>query len=141
MKLLKNQPLVGSVALAALLAATVVLAQSAGKAAIGYDPSKEITVQGTITSVKTIDCPKGTKGILLELAGLDKSYIVHVGPQSWLDRIEFEFQQNDRIEITGAMGPCGGQVVLKPREITRGQVTVTLRDKAGDPLWDRPWAG
>jgi hypothetical protein len=131
--------LTGVLALLVVVAAPALIAQGAEKGTPGYDPAKEITVEGTVQALDTIDCPKGQKGLYLKFQTQAGSVDVHVGPISWLESLDFEIEKGQTLEITGAMGPCGGKEVLKPRMITRGNVTITLRDTTGDPLWSRRW--
>ncbi len=139
MKAHDSRLLRGGLALLVVVAAAALIAQGAEKGTPGYDPAKEITIEGVVESLATIDCPPGQKGLYLKFQTPDRSYDVHVGPKSWLESLEFEIQKGEKLEITGAMGPCGGKEVLKPRTITRGNVTITMRDSTGDPLWSRTW--
>ena len=136
MKLLK----IGALVSLFLLMVPVVLAQGAGKGP-AYDPAQEITVKGTVVEIAPVDCPKGQRGTKLTLQTDELVYEVHVGPAAWLDKLQFELKAGDKVEVVGVMGPCGGKQVLKARQVTKGRVTVSLRDKRGDPLWSRTWAG
>lgn len=129
----------GGLALLLLVVAPALIAQGAEKGTPGYDPAKEIMIEGTVADLATIDCPKGQKGLYLKFETQDGNLDVHVGPISWLESLEFKIKKGEKLEITGAMGPCGGKQVLKPRTITRGNVTITMRDSTGDPLWSRTW--
>ncbi|MFQ5702032.1 MAG: hypothetical protein ACE5HU_09330 [Acidobacteriota bacterium] len=139
MKLSKTRVSAHVLAIAALTAVTASIAQSARTGPRQYDAARKIKVDGSVQSVRTIDCPKGQKGVELRIATGDKTYVAHVGPASWLKKLGFSIAKGDILEITGSVGPCGGRQVLKPRQITRGNVTVSLRTKNGEPLWSRTW--
>ena len=129
----------GGLALLMVVVAPALIAQGAEKGTPGYDPDKEITIEGVVEALATIDCPPGQKGLYLKFQTPDRALDVHVGPISWLESLDFKIEKGQKLEITGAMGPCGGKEVLKPRLITLGNVTITMRDSTGDPLWSRKW--
>jgi hypothetical protein len=61
---------------------------------------------------------------------------VHLGPAAMLEEKNVTIASGDTLTILGSRITLGGMPVLLAREITRGDETWTLRDRAGIPLWN-----
>jgi hypothetical protein len=61
---------------------------------------------------------------------------VHLGPAAMLEEKNVIIASGDTLTVLGSRITVGGTPVLLAREITRGDETWTLRDPAGNPLWN-----
>ena len=122
------------------LSALTAFAQRGGGQQAGfprYDPSTEVTVQGTVEKVSEQTGTKGWHGTHLELKTKDGTLDVHVGPTAYLTEKNFQFSSGDQIEVTGSKVKFDGGEAVIAREIKKGEQTVILRNKDGVPLWSR----
>jgi hypothetical protein len=124
--------------LVALIAAIVPLAVAQNaKTGPKYDPTNEVTLQGTIDEVKLIGDkePKETHLMLKTDKGLEE---ICLCPAKFLSDLDVSFEKGDKVKVTGAKvvteGTEGPEVVLA-REIVKGEDTLVLRDKKGGPVW------
>lgn len=62
---------------------------------------------------------------------------VHVGPSAYVEQKGFSFAQGDQIEVTGSKIKFEGNDVIVAREIKKGDMVLTLRNKQGIPAWSR----
>jgi hypothetical protein len=129
------------------LAALVVLPARAqhqgrhmGMAGHHYDTSAEVTLKGTVTEVKEVECDMcgSAMGTHLVLKTDTESIEVMLGPTAFLKKHDFAIAKEDAIEVTGAKIKMGDQDELLAREVKKGEKTLTLRDKMGRPMWAGP---
>jgi hypothetical protein len=99
-----------------------------------YDLTSETKLKGTVDDV-TQDTRPG-EGTHVTLKTVTGSILVHVAPELFLKDLEIGFNKGDSLEVIGSKikGDAGDEILAK--EITRGDNTVTLRDKKGVPVWD-----
>ncbi len=125
-----------SVALAllgGLLAVTPVLAQTPPAKAPAYDTKAEVTIAGIVEDFHTSQARTDHPGLHLILKTETESLEVHTCPLRFMKELEFEIAKGDTVKVVGSR-PGGGGVVLA-REITKGQTSLTVRDKDGSPVW------
>jgi hypothetical protein len=113
--------------------ATVALAQRR-LSGPNYDPAKEITIQGSVQEVVTLQ-HRGMTGIHLNVKSSDKVFDVRVGPSWFLDEKQFKFATGDQIEVTGATISTNTGAALIAREVKKGDAVLVLRDAKGFPVW------
>lgn len=102
-----------------------------------YDAAAEVTLHGTITEVKKVQC-EGCgymAGTHLMLKTAAESMEVMLGPTTFLNNKDFALTKGDEIEVTGAKIKIDDQYQLLAREVKKGEHTLTLRDKSGRPMW------
>lgn len=99
---------------------------------LGYEASKEATLQGTVTAVTLATRGRGAFVTLAFLAG-GTSYEVLAGPEEVLKRLGLTLAKDDVLTIVGAplAGPDGARFLA--RTLTKGDLTVTLLDAEGRP--------
>jgi hypothetical protein len=101
-----------------------------------YDPATEVTLTGMVDEVKQTMAPGwGAGGLHFTLNTTDGVVAVHVGPLSFVRAKSVTFASGDALTILGSRIQMGGQEVLIPREIRKGDQVLTLRDANGRPLW------
>lgn len=128
-----------------LLGALAMLAQfacSCGPPAGPFPPrTGATTIDGTIVGVdnrspdeqlahglRVIVQPEGQPKVLVELA-----------PGWYLNRQGLHFSERDRLSVEGRLN-AGDPVFLASR-VTKGKISIALRDASGHPLWDATDAG
>lgn len=101
-----------------------------------YDLATVQTVSGTITAVDTLPSPRGVGGGLhVELQTAEKTLSVHLGPRTYLEAKSLTLAVGDRITVTGSLVSYQGAPALLAASVTRGTLTVQMRDSTGVPLW------
>lgn len=102
-----------------------------------YDRSTETTLSATIEEVSTPKCPMMAqkRGMHLTVKAGEESLVVHLGPAALMEEYGFAPKQGDIVEITGSRVRYGEKDSLLARRIVDGNVTVTLRDEQGKPVW------
>jgi sporulation protein YlmC with PRC-barrel domain len=102
-----------------------------------FDPSKVITIEGTIERVSSFEPESGAApGVQLNVKTDDgKTMIVHTGPKQHIDQQELKFDQGKKVKITGSKVQLDGQTVILATKVTADDKSVDLRDVQGKPRW------
>ncbi len=58
---------------------------------------------------------------------------VHACPVKFMKELDFALDKGDAVTVIGSRP--GGTGVVVAREITKGQTSLTLREKSGAPIW------
>ena len=99
-----------------------------------YDLTAETKLKGTVEDIQQDTRPgEGTHVMLKTGSG---NILVHVAPELFLKELEIGFSKGDSLEVIGSKIKIEGVDEILAKEITRGENTVTLRDKKGVPVWD-----
>ena len=111
--------------------------QGQGRQMQPYDASKEETFKAKVTTVAELGGggPRGAS-INLTVTVEDKTFQVPTAPAEFLKEKKVSFEKDDEITIKGVKqeGP-GGVVMIRAREITKGETAIELLDKDGRPVW------
>ncbi len=100
-----------------------------------YDTAKEVHFSKVaVQEIKEVPVSNGTRVVLNVKAG-DDLLDVYLSPKAYLEMIEAEFAKGDEFELTGSKVMLNDKPIILAREIVKGQNTVLLRDKAGEPAW------
>lgn len=62
--------------------------------------------------------------------------VVELAPGWYLDRQGLRFFERDRLSILGSSS--AGDPVLHAQTVSKGSLTVRLRDEQGRPVWESP---
>lgn len=108
-------------------------AKKAGKAK--YDPTKVVTVQGTVLGEQRVDHGKAAKAVRLVLKVGDEQVSVHLGPDTWIDKQAVKFARGDEVSVKGSKFTYDNKYGLIAQAVTRGDATLVLRDASGKPAW------
>ncbi len=76
-------------------------------------------------------------GFRLRLGG-EKPMVVDLAPDWYLDQNGIRFSPSERVHVEGHRVERSGQSVLYATSVTKGEKTVELRDRDGNPLWIAP---
>ena len=100
-----------------------------------YDRTTETTVKGTIDEVKEVPGPDNQLHIQLLLKNGDRITEIRLCPRDYLKELEVNFAKGDEVEITGSRIKIDDREVILARSIVKGNSTLVLRDKQGNPVW------
>jgi len=100
-----------------------------------YDPKAEVTIKGVVEEVHESKMRGDHPGLHLILKTETETVEVHACPARFLSDLEFTIEKGDTLTVDGSRPEAGGIVVA--REITKGQISLRLRDKTGAPVWTR----
>jgi hypothetical protein len=120
-----------SALLGGLLAAAPLVAQV--PKAPEYDPKAEVTIKGTIEDFHESKARGDHPGLHLIVKTETESVEVHACPVRFLKDLDFPIEKGDTVTVIGSRP--GGAGVVVARELTKGQTSLTLRDKKGVPVW------
>jgi hypothetical protein len=98
-----------------------------------YDFATEIKMKGTVDEVRLVPGPNEGTHVMLKSGS--QMILVHVAPPEFLKDFEFPLNKGDQIEVVGSKLKIDGADELLAKEITKGENSVTLRDKKGVPVW------
>ncbi len=98
-----------------------------------YDPKAEVTFKGTIEDFHESQVRGDHPGLHLIVKTETESIEVHACPVRFMKELDFALDKGDAVTVVGSRP--GGTGVVVAREITKGQTSLTLREKNGDPIW------
>jgi len=98
-----------------------------------YDPKAEITFKGTIEDFHESTTRGDHPGLHLIVKTETETIEVHACPVKFMKELDFALDKGDAITVIGSRP--GGTGLVVGREITKGQTSLTLREKSGAPIW------
>ena len=98
-----------------------------------YDPKAEVTFKGTIEDFHESQMRGDHPGLHLVVKTETESIEVHACPVRFMKELDFALDKGDAVAVVGSRP--GGTGVVVAREITKGQTSLTLREKNGEPIW------
>ena len=119
--------------LAGVVAGSPALAQKPLPKAPEYDPAAEVTIKGTVEGIHEAKLLIDHPGLHVILKTETETVEVHACPVQFLRELDFTIEKGDTLTVRGSR-PKAADVVVA-REITKGQVSLELRDKQGIPTW------
>lgn len=127
------------VALALLVSTTAIAGNKAATPSDTppYNSDAEYVVNGTVTAVKTHDSVMGFKDTHFIIATTVGDMEVHVGPVAYLVKRGFEVKPGDKVVVTGCKTIYEDKPVLVARQIRSGDLSVTVRNTRGKPVWPK----
>lgn len=114
----------------------VLSAAAQQKALPKYDPATEITLKkAVVEDVKEVTLPNGQNRFRVIVKSGADTYEVCLCPKAFLQMLDSTFAKGDEIDVTGSKVQDGATTIILAREIVKGQNTLVLRDKKGEPVW------
>jgi hypothetical protein len=98
-----------------------------------YDAAAEVTIKGVVEDFHESKVRGDHPGLHLILKTETETVEVHACPLQFMSDLEFVVVKGDTLTIVGSRP--GGAGLLIAREITKGQMSLTLREKNGAPVW------
>jgi hypothetical protein len=108
-----------------------------GRGTPKYDKATEVKVKGTVEEVKEYPSPMGWNGTHAMLKAEGQTLDVHLGPSDFLKEKGFVLEAGDGIEVTGSRVKYESNDTLLAREVKKADMTLTLRNAQGIPVWSR----
>jgi hypothetical protein len=123
-----------------LLASVTLLAadgqrRTLAQTAPNYDVAKEVTLTGTVDTVKIIPGPGQQSGVHLMLKTAKETIEIDLGPDWFLTQQKIQFAAGDAVTVIGSRVKIAANESVIARQIKRGEVTLTFRDEKGFPRW------
>jgi hypothetical protein len=101
-----------------------------------YDPAKAETVTGQVVSLEQAASPRGKgMGVGFKLNTGSETFLVHLGPQWFIDEQGVKISAGDTIEIKGVKAERWGEKIFVAGEVKKGAEVLKLRDENGVPAW------
>jgi len=98
-----------------------------------YDPKAEVTLKGVVEDFHESKMRGDHPGLHLILKTETETVEVHACPVRFMSELEFKIEKGDTVTVVGSR-PGAGEIVVA-REIMKGQTSLILRDKTGEPIW------
>jgi hypothetical protein len=98
-----------------------------------YDPSAEVTIKGVVEDFHESKMRGDHPGLHIILKTETESVEVHACPLQFMTDLDFAVVKGDTLTVIGSRP--GGEGIVVAREVTKGQMSLTLRDKTGAPVW------
>jgi len=101
-----------------------------------FNPATVEIVTGEVIAVEKVRPMKGMgTGIHLQLK-TGKEYIsVHLGPSWYIERLDAQIENGDKIEVKGSRVMLAGKPAIIAAEVKKGDALLKLRDDSGVPAW------
>jgi len=93
----------------------------------------EVTIKGVVEDFHESKMRGDHPGLHVILKTETETVEVHACPVRFMSELEFKIEKGDTLTVVGSRPEAGGVVVA--REITKGQTSLTVRDKKGEPVW------
>lgn len=101
-----------------------------------YDPATEMTIKkAVVQDVKEVTLPNGQNRFRLIVKAGTETYEVCLCPKAFLQMLDSAFAKGDEIDVVGSKVQDGENSIILAREVVKGQNTLVLRDKKGEPVW------
>jgi len=101
-----------------------------------YNVATETTVRGVVRAIEDFTCPvsEAEMGRHLVLQTASGRLQIHLAPARVMRSQKFSFSPDDQIEVVGSKLSVQGQESIIARDITRGNESFFIRDRAGKLL-------
>jgi len=136
--MLKHLRIAAVVALVVGVTVALSTASFAQKTALPkYDSKTEVHIaKATVLDTKEVTLSNGQHRFRLIVNAGNETLEVCLCPKAFLDTMDTAFAKGDEVEITGSkVKESEDKTIILAREVVKGQNTLVLRDKTGDPVW------
>jgi hypothetical protein len=101
-----------------------------------YDPKTEVELKKVVVQdVKEITLPNGQNRFRLIVKVGDQLQEVCLCPKAFLETMDTAFAKGDELDVVGSKVDDAGKPLVLAREVVKGNNTLVLRDKKGEPVW------
>ena len=100
-----------------------------------YDAAAETKIKGVVEDFHQGLAKADHPGLHLMVRTDTELVEVHTCPLRFMKDLEFAIEKGDTVTVTGSRP--GGTGIMLAREITKGQISLIVRDKTGAPVWTR----
>jgi hypothetical protein len=101
-----------------------------------YNAAAVVHFRAQVVEFRVVPAPGPFEGAHLFVKGSGSETIdVFLGPAKYIKIFNLPLAPGDRVDVLGSeMNFKGGRLILG-REVTKGAVTMILRDESGTPMW------
>ncbi len=100
-----------------------------------YDTKTVETFEAKISDIKVVDSQGGSYGVRLFVKKGTQTIEVRVGPAWFIEENGFDFDEDDKIKITGSRIKISENEVIIASVIIKNGKNLKLRESDGTPLW------
>lgn len=101
-----------------------------------YNPATVITVSGTVTEVQNVAAGNPFPGFHLTVKNEEGTFHAYIAPGDFLKLLRTSFASGDKVKLVGSKVAAGDTQIILVKEITKKDVTITLREDDGAPVWE-----
>jgi hypothetical protein len=98
-----------------------------------YDRGAELTLRGEVVETHESQVATDHPGLHLVLKSETETVEVHTCPVHFLEELAFPIEVGDTLTVTGSRRK--GTNVVVARKLTKGQLSLIVRDETGAPNW------
>jgi hypothetical protein len=101
-----------------------------------YNPAAVIHANFQVVDFKVVPAPEPLEGAhLFVKSGNGETLDVFLGPAKYVKIFNLPLAAGDRVNVLGSEVKFKGANLILGREVTKGAVTMILRDDTGTPMW------
>jgi hypothetical protein len=117
-------------------AATLAARDPSLPVAPAYNPATVVHIRAQVVDFRVVPAPSPVEGAHLFIKGSGGETIdVFLGPAKYVRIFNLSLVPGDKVDVLGSeIKDKGGNLILG-REVTKGAVTMILRDETGTPMW------
>jgi hypothetical protein len=103
-----------------------------------YDPATVIDVTGIVEDIRETTTPPALRGLHLFMKPENGGQLdAYLGPTWFVKEFVSNFGRRSEVQVIGSKVKFGTSAVVLAREVRKGEITLYLRDKRGNPFWER----
>src|SRR5262249_38837765 len=100
------------------------------------NPTTEVRVMAVITGVRQVPENGPMAGVHLTVQLKTGTADVYLGPSDFLKMLKTNFKVGAPVQVVGFRLQSGAAEMILAREVTDGDITLTLREVSGAPVWE-----
>ncbi len=94
-----------------------------------------MTIQGTVAAIEPMRGLSGSEQMRVMTPQGDQ-WVVFLGPRWFVDNQRLKFNTGDQVEVRGAKFLALGQNNIVAQDVSKGDMTMKLRNSDGLPSWE-----
>jgi len=100
-----------------------------------YNPSTEVRLSAVITGVRQVSEGSPMAGVHLTVQSKTGTADVYLAPSDFLKLLKTNFKVGAQVQVIGSQVQGAASEVILAREVTEGDISITLREFTGVPVW------
>jgi hypothetical protein len=101
-----------------------------------YNTPTAVHLRAVVSEVKVTPEGQAMAGVHLFVKNGGEILDVFLGPSQYIKIFNLPLNPGDRVEVLGSEVKFKGANMILGREVTKGAVTMILRDDSGTPMWN-----
>jgi hypothetical protein len=101
-----------------------------------YNPATVVHMRAAVAEVKLTPVGEVMAGAHLFIKNGGETVDVFLGPEQYIKIFNLPLNPGDRVDVLGSEVKCKGANLILGREVSKGAVTMILRDETGTPMWN-----